>query len=198
MFRKRIFPFVVLFLLLTGCGTSPTSTPTISETQPAEPPPPSAETPLEWLGNLAFLPAPQGQPTITPSSLPEGFNSFDPEHAESTLPSGGAIHVSEQDFERPVDNQVYVEDSVTVTLYAYAQAGGRAEHLGIIAEQDYTWAFYELEGHRIARYSNSGVDGRVWISGPYLIVIYSGLDVSETSPWVDTFAGLYLEMFPPE
>jgi hypothetical protein len=93
---------------------------------------------------------------------------------------------------------VYVEDSVKVTLYAYAQSEGRAEYLGIIAEQDYTWEFYELDDHRIVRYANSSVDGRVWISGPYLIVVYSGLDVSETGPWVDTFTGLYLTMFPPE
>jgi hypothetical protein len=44
---------------------------------------------------------------------------------------------------------------------------------------------------------SQSVDGRVWISGPYLIVLYSGLDTSATSPWVDAFASLYLVMFPP-
>jgi hypothetical protein len=189
---------MILALLLAGCGTPPAATPTDSDTQPPEPPPPSGETPLEWLGSADFIPAPQSLPTITPSSLPDGFNANDVDEANAETPSGFAMEVFEQSFERPIDNQVYVEDSVTVYLYAYDELEGRAEHLDIIAGQDYTWSFYELDGYTIARYHETGVDGRVWISGPYLVVIYSGLDTSEVGPWVDTFASLYLEMFPPQ
>ncbi len=198
MFTKRIFALAALALLLAGCGAPPAATPSASDTQPTEPPPPSDETPLEWLGGTSFVPAPQDLPTITPSNLPDGFNSFDADETSAETPSGYAMQVYEQSFEHPVGNQVYTEDYVTVYLYAYAQPEGRAEHLDILAGQDYTWSFYALDGFTVARYHSISVDGRMWISGPYLVVIYSGLDVSEIGPWVDTFASLYLEMFPPQ
>jgi len=84
-----------------------------------------------------------------------------------------------------------------VELYSYDVLEGRTDHLNRIAAQAYAWHYFELNGQRILRYYSSGVDGRVWISGPYLIVLYSGLDTSATSPWVDAFASLYLVMFPP-
>jgi hypothetical protein len=192
---------MILALLLAGCGTPPAATPTDSDTQPPEPPPPSGETPLEWLGSADFIPAPQEVPAIIPASLPEGFSMLGDEPAgftEGTLPSGNIGYGMEWSFEKPSGDQVGTDDSITVSLWAYAQPEGRAEHFDIIAEEGYNWAFYALDGHTIARYFTSGLDGRMWISGPYLVVIYSGLDVSEIGPWVDTFAGLYLEMFPPQ
>jgi hypothetical protein len=201
MYTKRFVPFVALILLLAGCGTTPAATPTISEAQPTEPPPPSDETPLEWLDSADFLPAPQEAPSVIPSNLPEGFVLLGDEPAgftEGTLPSGNIGYGMEWSFEKPTGGQVNTEDSITVSLWAYVQPEGRAEHLEINAEQGYTWAFYELDGHTIVRYHRVSVDGRIWISGPYLIVVYSGLDVSEIGPWVDTFASLYLEMFPPQ
>ena len=43
-----------------------------------------------------------------------------------------------------------------------------------------------------------GVDGRIWVSGPYMIIVWSGLDTSDAAPWVDIFASLFLVMFPPQ
>ncbi len=62
--------------------------------------------------------------------------------------------------------------------------------------EDYFWSFTEIDGHRVVVYRN-GVDGRIWISGPYLILVYSGRGASERVLWVDGFAEIYLNN-PPE
>jgi hypothetical protein len=101
------------------------------------------------------------------------------------------------DFGRAIDGGVYCEDQITVEISSYDLPEGRTYHLDQVSEQEYIWEFWELDRQRVARYHASGVDGRVWISGPYLVVMFSCLDTSEAAPWVDTFASVFLEMFPP-
>jgi hypothetical protein len=202
MNEKRLLTFVVLVMILAGCGAPGAATqPSDAGQPPGESPatsttePPPDVSPLEWLAEAAFEAAQEGPPDIIPANLPEGFNAFDPDHMSAETPSGCAVQKSSVTFQHLVGGQV--DDSVTVEIWSYDLQEGRAWHLDQIAAEEYTWEFWELDGQRITRYHTSSVDGRVWISGPYLIVIYSGLDTSEAAPWVDAFTSLYLVMFPP-
>ncbi|NIS81374.1 MAG: hypothetical protein GTO14_14485, partial [Anaerolineales bacterium] len=97
---------------------------------------------------------------------------------------------------RRVDGQGDVEASVTVQIFAYSNVEARSYHLDQLDMEDYFWSFTEIDGHRVVVYRN-GVDGRIWISGPYLILVYSGRGASERVLWVDGFAEIYLNN-PPE
>ncbi len=208
MFEKRLLGLVLLITLLASCGPIDTGTQPQGETQPADQTPEVRPTPtdtpepalspLEWLVQSAFIAYAQETPNIIPAELPEGFNASEPDQASTETASGATITVFDVAFERPVGDQVYTEDYVSVQLYAYDAPEGRTEHLDRIAGEGYIWDFVELDGYRIIRYHTSSVDGRIWISGPFLIVIYTGLDTSEVGPWVDTFASLFLVMFPPQ
>ena len=207
MFKKRILAFVLLAILLASCGPLDTGTQPQGDGQPADQtpdiPPTPTNTPepelsaLDWLIQSEFIAYAQEIPNIIPDDLPEGFNAYEPDRLSAETPSGGTITGFDVRFERPVGGQVHTEDNVAVQLYAYDVVEGRTDHLERIAAEGYEWDFTELDGYRIARY-NSSLDGRVWISGPYLIVIYTGLDTSEVGPWVDTFTSLFLAMFPPQ
>jgi len=200
MNEKRLLTFVVLAMILAGCGTSGAATQPSDAGQPpatSTAQSPGDLSPLEWLSVAAFETAQDGLPDVLPAYSPEGFNALDPDHVSAEAPNGYVLHQSRVVFQLPIDGQVYTEDQVTVELYSYDVLEGRTDHLNRIAAQAYAWHYFELNGQRILRYYSSGVDGRVWISGPYLIVLYSGLDTSATSPWVDAFASLYLVMFPP-
>ncbi len=212
MLEKRFFTIVLLGILLAGCGPIDTATQPSGEIQTAGQPPAATQTeppqteltPLEWLAQSAFTVPAQEPPNIIPSELPEGFTASEPNHVSGEVPCDGAnvpcgFAVDKYDvrFDRPSGDQVRTEDSVRVEMFAYSEQDGRTQHLNFIDSQDDSFEFYTLDGHRIVRYFSS-VDGRVWISGPYLILIYSGLDTSEVGPWVDTFASLFLVMFPPQ
>jgi predicted small lipoprotein YifL len=202
---KRLVTVVLLAMILAGCGGSgPATQPPDDDQLPGEPaatsavePPPADVTPLEWLAQVPFEAGMEGQPDILPAELPEGFNAFEPEHGSAETPDGFTVYRSYVTFERPIGNQVNTEDQVTLELSSYSLPEGRTYHFERITEQDYAWEFVELDGYRITRYHSSSVDGRVWISGPYLVVIYSGLDTSPEAPWVEAFARLFLVMFPP-
>lgn len=156
----------------------------------------STTTPLDWLRGSPFETAPSEPPETIATGLPEGFNALEPHFATGELPSGRVVQRMGVEYQRPIGGQVYVEDSVQVELFGYDSSDARTEHLDLVAAAGYEWNFEEVAGHRVARYHDIGVDGRIWVSGPYLIVIYSGLDTSERGPWVDDFTQLYLERFP--
>ncbi len=136
---------------------------------------------------------------MLPADLPEGFNASEPEHMSGELPTGAFLYGSSVYFERPVDGQVLSEDFVTVDLYSHETLEGRTDHLDLLAEaqEGGTWAFYALDGNRIVRYLDSSGQALIWVSGPYLIVVYNQLDASGAAPWGDAFASLFLVMFPP-
>ncbi len=198
MKTKILIPVLLLTLALTGCGPSDDATPAPEGDQPAGGSPPLATTepsqdvtPLEWLAQMPFEPGSEDQPDILPADLPEGFDAFEPEHGSAETPDGFIVYRSSVTFERTLGGQVSVE------LSSYDVPEGRIYHLDRIAEEDYAWEFLELDGHQIARYSNSSLDGRAWISGPFMIAIFSSLETSGIDPWVNAIAGLFLDMFPP-
>jgi len=136
-------------------------------------------------------------PEIITTNLPEGFYTLEPRLGSSELPGGHLVQVIGVEYQRPVSGQIYIENHITVQLFSYDSLAGRTEYLDMLSAQDYAWNFEEVSNQRVARYHTSGADGRVWMSGPFLIVVFSGLDDSERGPWVDTFTKIYLEQFPP-
>lgn len=214
MSEKMIATFLLLLMILVSCGTPGEATqPPSGDQPPGEPPatatvepPPAATgaplpdvTPLEWLIQAPFEARVEAHPDILPAELPEGFTASDPEHMSGELPTGIVIYGSNVYFQRPVDGQVSSEDHVSVDLYSYDTPEGRVDHLNLLAEgqEEGSWEFYDLDGQRIVRYLDTSGEALIWISGPYLIVIYNSLDASGSAPWVDAFASLFLVMFPP-
>jgi hypothetical protein len=192
MFR-RLGMACLLTVLLAACG-APTAQPLSGQSpQPAVP---SEATPLEWLQQSPFQPMSGPAPAVLLDDLPQGFNAFEPRSGEAQTPGGLGMRMTEISYERPVGGQVSSEDYITVQLLEYESMEARSEHLQILEEQGYTWTFTDVEGNRVARYHTPSVDGRVWMSGPVMLVIYGGLDTSQTNPWVDAFAALYLQRYP--
>jgi hypothetical protein len=135
-------------------------------------------------------------PEIIIAGIPVGFNALEPGLGTSELPGGHLVQMLGVEYQRAIGDQVYIENSVTVQLFSYDSHNGRAEHLNILAAQGYEWTFEEVSKQRVAAYHTSGADGRVWISGPFLVVVFSGLDTSERGPWVDPFTEIYLAQYP--
>jgi hypothetical protein len=192
----------MLTMILAGCGTSGAATQPSDAGQPpgesaatSTTEPPSDLSPLQWLAEAAFEAAQEDLPDILPAELPEGFSAIDPMHMSVETPLGYVVHNSSVAFEHIVGGQV--DDSVNVEVFSYDVPEGRTEHLDLIVAEEYAWEYWELDGQRITRFHTRSGDGRVWISGPYLIIIYSSVDVSEIGPWVDTCSSIYLAMFPP-
>jgi hypothetical protein len=189
-----------LLVMLASCDAPPTTAPTISSptsTIPLKTPDTVVDiTPLEWLSQSPFKPMPSTLPEIIADGLPAGFNALEPGLGTSELPGGHLLQMLGVDYQKPIGDQVYIENSVTVQFFSYDSRNGRTEHLDILAAQGYEWTFEEVSNQRVAAYHTSSADGRIWISGPFLIVVFSGLDTSERGPWVDTFTEMYLAQYP--
>jgi hypothetical protein len=195
MMGRRKIAVVLLALTLTGWATLSCATlfPG-SDSPPGEIPPPDVS-PLEWLAQAAFEAGGGGQPDIVPANLPEGFHALETMHSIDEFGAGFSAYHSTVGFERPIgDGGTHF---VGVVLIAHDVPEGRTYHLDSYAEGEYTWEFLELEGHQIARYYSSRVDARAWISGPYIVEVYGPFHTTGLNPWVDTFASLFLAMFPP-
>jgi len=183
--QTRLLLVSVLICLVQGCATVPVETPKAIATQdiPTQDIPTSTPqlTPLEWIQTRPFLEVPPDQPDLVLSGLPDGFEPQDPQHEVGTLPSGLELQMTHIEYQLAIDNQVQAENNVTVELFAYQDAEARIEHLTLIAGEGYSWEFQQVEENKVVRYYTTGVDGRIWISGPYMIVVRSGLNTSDST-----------------
>jgi hypothetical protein len=194
MKKKLLLTLALLAMILSSCGAPgatkpPGESPATSTTEP-----PPDLSPLEWLAQAAFEARGDGQPDIVPANLPEGFNPLEAVHSIDDSVVGFSAYHSTVGFERSIGDGG--SHFVGVVLIAHEVPEGRTYYLDSLAEGEYTWEFLELDGHQIARYYSSMVDARVWISGPYIVEIYGPFHTTGLNPWVDTFASLFLEMFP--
>ena len=113
MYEKRLLTFVMLAMILAGCGAPGDATqPPDADQPPGEPPatsttePPPDVSPLEWLAQAAFEAGGDGQPDILPANLPEGFNAFEPEHGSAEAPAGFVVQKSSVTFQHLVGGRV--------------------------------------------------------------------------------------------
>jgi len=98
MNEKRLLTFVVLAMILAGCGTSGAATQPSDAGQPpatSTAQSPGDLSPLEWLSVAAFETAQDGLPDVLPAYSPEGFNALDPDHVSAEAPNGYVLHQSD-------------------------------------------------------------------------------------------------------
>jgi len=207
---SRILPLIFILLILASCAPEsaiseseqlPPDTiesPQLSETQPSEdtlPPQPNLD-PLDWLRDQPFQPGKKEPAQLILSDLPEGFQAQDPESDSGNMMEEGIAYFTNLQYQNPDNGQVSSENIVDVYIYSYDTVETRNAHLDFIESEEYQWEFQPISGDLVARYYTSSLDGRVWISGPYLIVIYSSLNDSPSSFWVVEFTEMYLELYP--
>jgi len=207
---SRILPIIVILLILVSCTPSsaiseteqlPLDTiesPQPTESQPPEDtlPPQTSPDPLEWLREQPFQPGKEEPAQLILSDLPEGFQAQDPESSSGEIMEGSIAYFTNLEYQKPDNGQVSSENVVNVYIYSYDTVETRNAHLDLIKSEEYQWEYQSLNGDLVARYYTLGVDGRVWVSGPHLIVIYSGLNDSSSNLWVVDFAEMYLELYP--
>jgi hypothetical protein len=152
--------------------------------------------PLTWLRDQPFQPGKEEPAQLILSDLPEGFQAQDPESSSGDMMEEGIAYITRLQYQNPDNGQVRSENIVDVYIYSYDTVETRNAHLDFIESQEYQWEFQPISGDLVARYYTSSLDGRVWISGPYLIVIYSSLNDSPSSFWVVEFTEMYLELYP--
>ena len=113
------------------------------------------------------------------------------------MPDGYMVRGVAVTYQRPEGGQVSYLDEVGVQIVSFLEQAGRDAYLGGVPLEEYMWEFVEVGGQRIVSFYSSS-DGRIWISGPYVVVVVGSLDPStgERNPWVDLFAELYLELYP--
>lgn len=211
--RTQILLFFILTVLLQACtpGTGevldsaepkleiPTQIPPVATSQPQFP----SMTPQEWINSRPFQEAPPGQTELELDDIPEGYQAQESEYITANLPESGLeVQITQVIYERPIDGQVNTNDSVTVQVSSHQNPEALSEHVLLIAGSNDSWEYQQVGAHLTARFFGGTGDGRVWISGPFMIVVYSGLDTSAgdpaVDPMVDAFASLYLQLYPPE
>jgi hypothetical protein len=208
---SRILPLIFILLILASCTPSPViseseqlppdtiESPQPSETQPPEdtlPPLQPSLDPLSWLRDQPFQPGSEEPAQLILSDLPEGFQAQDPESSSGDMMEEGIAYITRLQYQNPDNGQVSSENTVDVHIFSYGTEETRNAHLDLIESQEYQWEFQPISGDLVVRYYTSSTDGRTWISGPYLIVIYSGLNDSSSNLWVVDFAEMYLELYP--
>ncbi len=151
---------------------------------------------MEWLRSQPFQPGSEEPAPVLAGNLPEGFEIHGVQTVSSNMPPGGEAYVTMLEYQKPEGGQVHTENNVKLQIFSYEDEETRDVHLDILESEGYQLAFYPIGGVEVVRYHTAGLDGRMWVSGPYLVVLYSGLDQSEVAPWVDTFAEMYVEEYP--
>ena len=150
-------------------------------------------TPLDWLRDQPFQPRKEEPAQLILSDLPEGFQAQEPESSCFGFCLG---YITRLEYQKPENGQVSSENNVNVLIYGYDTVETRSAHLDLIESEEYQWEFQSITGDLVPRYYTSSVDGRTWISGSHLIVIYGGLNDSSSNLWVVEFAEMYLELYP--
>lgn len=209
--RKQILLILILIICLQACapgevqGPSEPSAADPTEAAPEASPPPAipAMALPDWINARPFLEAPTGQAGLAESGIPEGYQPQEIGYQTANLPSSGfEVQLTQITYEHPVDGQVNTNESVTIQVSSHQNQEAREEHLGLLVGSGKTWEYRQVSGYLTARFFSESGDGRIWISGPYLVAVWSGLDITAgdpaLDPMVDIFAALYLELYPPE
>jgi len=211
--RKHILLIFAIIVLIQACAPGPGEAQDPAEpllvdptqTLPSATPLPQFPSmpPPDWINNRPFQEAPTGQADLASNGFPEEYEPQEIAYNIANLPSSGfEVQITQVTYEHPVDGQVYTKDSVTVQVSSHQNPEARSEHLDLLVGSNPSWEFQLVSDHLTARFYTGSGDGRIWISGPYMISIWSGLDISAgdpaVDPQVDVFAALYLGLYPPD
>jgi len=163
-------------LALAGCQPSDTSTPALD--------------PVEWLRALPFEPAPSEWPDVITTDLPEGFEAENPDSVMAELPGGGQVQATRVVYKRRAGGDGSIQEHIEVNIWAHPSLADRSAHLDYFVADEYQWSMEQYADGQVARYQEDDLDGRVWVAGPYLIVIFGRAEGRSAS--VDAFTEMYL------
>jgi len=201
----------------TQPSPTPTSTATATPTATPAPtatatPPPSPATPsmldmLDWLVEHPFIVIPedfqatvqadQVTPPFDVDDLPEGFTMTASRGSVAYL-SAGEVYVVTTTYRYPYDDQVSLENNVSVSVSAYANEATREYHLGILATNRLANLLSIGENEVLSFYDQTSV-GHMWISGPLAIFVGSAPpDDGNPNAWLTIFSELLLDVYPPQ
>jgi hypothetical protein len=152
---------------------------------------------LDWLLEHPFIVIPedfqanveadQVTPPIDVDDLPEGFIVTASRGGVAYL-SAGEVYVETTTYLFPYDDQVALENNVTV----------REHHLGILATNRLANLLSIGENEILSFYDQTSV-GHIWISGPLAIFVGSAPpDDGNPNAWLTIFSEFLLDVYPPE
>jgi hypothetical protein len=224
--KKNLTVWVMLItagLMLQACGPAATQEPPTLTIEPSATPtnttaPTPTETPtplppteppidmLAWLFAYPFKDAPeefqeavytnQVDPLIDVGDLPEGFIMTESMGGVAYLPEGEAFN-ARTEYLFPIDDEVSPENSVTVSLLAYANADVRAYHFEVLVRTRQAHLQNIGAVDVLFFYDQSSI-GHTWISGPFLVLVGSAppADGSQNA-WLDIFSEFMVDLYPP-
>lgn len=191
--RKLVQWFLVsICTVLTLAGCQPNDAPIAASTPTSTPA--TTLSPLEWLSGQPFELVPSGFPDVILRDLPEGFEAEEPYDEMEDLPGGGQIQVTQVVYERRAPGDGSIVDNIEVLIMGYASLDDRTEHIGLLLQEGYQWSLEQYAGRQVARFQGYYLDGRIWVSGPYMIVVFGSTEGRSAS--VDAFTELYLDQPP--
>jgi hypothetical protein len=129
--------------------------------------------------------------------LPSGFIVAQTHSKVMQLPSGAEARVATIRYDYTEDGQVVTERHVIITMVSYESADFRVEHLDLLETEDYEWFYCNINKRQVACYRDPNVQGRVWDSGGYLVVLVGGPGQANSEA-LDAFTTLYLNAPPSE
>jgi hypothetical protein len=161
---------------------------------------------LDWLMEHPFIVIPedfqaaveadQVTPPIDVDDLPEGFIVTEPRGGIAYL-SDGEVYVETTTYLFPYDDQVALENNVTVSVAAYANEAVREHHLGILATNRHAYLL-SVGGFEILSFYDQTTVGQMWISGPLAIFVGSAPPDDTPNAWLTIFSEFLLDVYPPE
>jgi len=191
--------WIALILAMAACGQGsepPPPTPTLPPPSPTPIPVPSLD-PYDWLMSIPFVPPPAEPPRRLETGLPAGFVPIVLEVQSGELPGGGMAWMYAVEYRIPDDGQVDPDDVVRVAVCSHESLEARGNHLRLLFAEAYVFLPYvTIDGQVVAAYDQQGVTGRMWVSGPYLILVMDHPDKTRPSEWLDQFTALYLREYP--
>jgi hypothetical protein len=152
----RSFVVACVGLGLAGCQVK--TSPSLS------PPAPFQEQPIE--------PAPSEQPQVITSSLPENWHVLDPDFETEELPGGETVQFARVVYQWPVGGQIDAENEVQVRIVGCQSAEARVAYFEMMLNGagDVEWSLASLGSAQVVRFQSDDTDGRMLVTGPYLIV----------------------------
>jgi hypothetical protein len=153
--------------------------------------------PSDWLTGAPLLPVPEGLPAVITDNLPEGFSVAEIQPIDETSLVGYSRGVLVKYVRQETNQEGSVPFDVYVLIVGYSDKTTRDNQATQMHDRGMQCDFVMIGGQRVVGCHGLPVVYRIWISGPYLISIcdtYSQIEWG--NPWLDQFAGRYLELYP--
>jgi hypothetical protein len=151
------------------------------------------------LNGTPFQPVPEGVPAVVTDDLPEGYSlsavqpidetSLDGYSARGALAEYRCLGVTADDTLLKI---------LIVMIIGYGDKKGRDAQLRWVSGSGPACEFELVDSRQIVECYESNNDVRVWISGPYFVIIGKGNpQFTARNPSLDQSADKYLALYPP-